>query len=71
MRGIQAMSTRWWGKFTFEPGHLRHWQVGTFAMWITRLPREVRLVTRSMPEDAPTRLIPERWPPRRFPRTAR
>ena len=44
------MDSRWWGYFRFRDGETRQWRIGPFCMWISRLGREFRKVTRQQVE---------------------
>ena len=56
------MSECWWGNHSLAEGECRHWRIGPFSMWLTRLAREYRLVTlRRDDPDARDLVAGEPW----------
>jgi hypothetical protein len=51
------MNARWWGPFNFNDGETRHWRIGPFRMWLTRLDGEFRLVSVRDDEPEPGELV--------------
>lgn len=51
------MGTRWWGRFDFSEGDTRHWRIGPFGMWLTRLGGEFRMVSMRSDATDPTELV--------------
>lgn len=39
------MNAKWWGEFQFGVGETRHWRIGPFDMWMSRLESEFRIAT--------------------------